>query len=108
MRAQIWLDLDEYVVLTENTRYMHDATPLMNVFLSGARKGIVNQELLHAINSRVCVNEKAARREAGPDAVWIAHENKKKIGIVGFWDSPKVSLRITEMVENRKIRIREK
>ena len=76
MRAQIWLDLDEYVVLTENTRYMHDATPLMNVFLSGARKGIVNQELLHAINSRVCVNEKAARREAGPDAVWIAHENK--------------------------------
>ena len=60
MRAQIWLDLDEYVVLTENTRYMHDATPLMNVFLSGARKGIVNQELLHAINSRVCVNEKAA------------------------------------------------
>ena len=70
------LDLDDYVVLTENTWYMHDTTPLMNVFLSGARKGNVNQELLHAINSRVCVNEKAARREAGPDAVWIAHENK--------------------------------
>ena len=42
---QMWLDLNEYVVLTENTRYMHDTTPLMNVFLSGARKGIVNQEL---------------------------------------------------------------
>ena len=55
---------------------MHDATPLMNVFLSGARKGIVNHELLQAMNSRVFVNEKAARREAGPDAVWIAHENK--------------------------------
>ena len=55
---------------------MHDTTLLMNVFLSGARKGIVNQDLLHAINSRVCVNERAARREAGPDAVWIAHENK--------------------------------
>ena len=73
---QIWLDLNEYVVLTENTRYMHDTTPLMNVFLSGARKGIVNQELLHAMNSRVSINETAARREAGPDAVWIAHENK--------------------------------
>ena len=73
---QIWQDLNEYVVLTENTRYMHDTTPIMNVFLSGARKGNVNQELLHAINSRVCVNERAARREAGPDAVWIAHENK--------------------------------
>ena len=73
---KIWLDLNEYVVLTENTRYMLDATPLMNVFLSGARKGIVNQELLQAMNSRVIVNEKAARREAGPDAVWIAHENK--------------------------------
>ena len=73
---KIWLDLNEYVVLVENTRYMHDATPLMNVFLSGARRGIVNQDLLHAMNSRVCLNEKAARRDAGPDAVWIAHENK--------------------------------
>ena len=72
----IWLDLNEYVVLTENTWYMHNTTPLMNVFLSGARKGIVNQELLHAISFRVCVNEKAVRREAVPDAVWIAHENK--------------------------------
>ena len=73
---KIWLDLNEYVVLIKNTRYMHDSTPLMNVFLSGARKGIVNQDLLHAVNSRVSVNEKAAKREAGPDAVWIAHENK--------------------------------
>jgi hypothetical protein len=73
---KIWLDLNEYVVLTENTRYMNDTTPLMNLFLSGARKGIVNQELLHAMNSRVMVNEIAARREAGTDAVWIAHENK--------------------------------
>ena len=72
----IWLDLNECVVLTENTLYMHNTTPLMNVFLSGARKGIVNQELLHAISFRVCVNEKAVRREAVPDAVWIAHENK--------------------------------
>ena len=55
---------------------MHDTTPLMNLFLSGARKGIVNQDLLNAVNSRVSVNEKAAKREAGPDAVWIAHENK--------------------------------
>ena len=32
----------------------------------------------------------------------------KFIGIVGYWDSPKVYLRITEMDENRKIRMLEK
>ena len=72
---KIWNDLNEFIVLTENTRYMGDATPIMNQFLSGARKGVVNMDLLHAMNSRIVYTDIAARRDAGPDAVWIAHNN---------------------------------
>jgi hypothetical protein len=72
---KIWNDLNEFVILTENTRYMGDATPIMNQFLSGARKGMVDLDLLHAMNSRVVYTKKTARRDAGPDAIWIAHSN---------------------------------
>ena len=36
---KIWDDLNEYVILTENTRYMGDATPIMNQFLFWSKKG---------------------------------------------------------------------
>lgn len=73
----IWDDLNEYIVLTENTRYMGDSTPIMNLFLSGARRGIVNRRLLNAMNDRIMYSEDIARRKAGPDAVWIVHDNSE-------------------------------
>ena len=71
----IWLSLNEYVELTENTRYRNDATPHMNLFLSGARIGKVDLNLLHIVNERLMASEDAAKRLAGPNAVWIAHCN---------------------------------
>jgi ATP-dependent DNA helicase PIF1 len=75
---KIWDSLNEFVMLTENTRYMGDSSPIMNKFLSGARKGIVNLDLLHAMNSRLVLSESecAVKKLAGPDAVWIAHTNE--------------------------------
>ena len=72
----IWLSLNEYVELTENTRYRNDATPHMNLFLKGARIGKVDMNLLHIVNERLMTSEAAAKRLAGPNAVWIAHNNK--------------------------------
>lgn len=73
---KIWHNINEFVVLNENTRYKDDVTPVMNSFLSSARKGIVDHHLLHNMNERVMLTSQAAKRLAGPDAVWIAHENK--------------------------------
>ena len=72
----IWLSLNEYVELIENTRYRNDATPHMNLFLRGARIGKVDMNLLHIVNERLMASEDAAKRLAGPNAVWIAHNNK--------------------------------
>ena len=71
----IWLSLNEYVELTENTRYRNDATPHMNQFLRGARIGKIDMNLLHIVNERLMASEEAAKRLAGPNAVWIAHFN---------------------------------
>lgn len=73
---EIWLSLNEYVELIENTRYRNDATPQMNLFLRGARIGKVDMNFLHTVNERLMASEDAAKRLVGPNAVWIAHNNK--------------------------------
>ena len=73
---QAWEGLNEYVILTENTRHKNDATPVMNLFLKGARIGRVDEALLSKMNERVMTNIASAKRLAGPDAIWIAHKNK--------------------------------
>ena len=55
---------------------MNDTTPILNSFLSGARTGHVDVTLTHHMNAQVRLSEDSARANAGPDAVWIAHENK--------------------------------
>lgn len=72
---EIWLSLNQYIELTENTRYRNDTTPFMNLFLRGARVGKVDMHLLHIVNERLMASEEAAKRLAGPNAVWIAHFN---------------------------------
>ena len=74
---KIWHSLNEYVELTENTRYKDDTSPYMNQFLSSARKGKVDLHLLNKMNERVMTTYTTAKKLAGPDAVWIAHENKQ-------------------------------
>lgn len=71
----IWLSLNQYIELTENTRYRDDATPHMNIFLKGARIGQVDKSLLLLMNERLSLSEECAMIDAGPDAVWIAHTN---------------------------------
>jgi hypothetical protein len=73
---KIWLVINEYIELTESTRFKDDETPYMNQFLSGARKGEVNQVLLNRMNERVMTTVASAKKQAGPDAVWISHNNK--------------------------------
>jgi PIF1-like helicase len=73
---KIWLAINEYIELTESTRFKDDETPYMNQFLSGARKGEVNQVLLNRMNERVMTTVASAKKQAGPDAVWISHNNK--------------------------------
>jgi 23S rRNA pseudoU1915 N3-methylase RlmH len=74
---KIWFAINEYVELTENTRFKHDETPHMNQFLSGARKGLVNLNLLNKMNERVMTTIASAKKQAGPDAVWISHNNSE-------------------------------
>ena len=54
----IWLSLNEYVELIENTRYRNDATPHMNLFLRGATIGKVDMNLLHIVNERLMASVK--------------------------------------------------
>ena len=97
---EIWNSINEYVVLTENTRYKNDTSPIMNNFLSGARTGHVDVNLIHHINARVQLSEDSARTNAGPDAVWIAHENKivKKFNDYDFNDKVKSGARHFRLV----------
>jgi hypothetical protein len=74
---KIWHDINEYIELTESTRFKNDKTPHMNKFLSGVRKGKVNQFLLNKMNERVMTTVTAAKKQAGPDAIWISHVNKE-------------------------------
>ena len=96
----IWNDINEYVVLTENTRYMNDTTPILNSFLSGARTGHVDVNHLHMINARVQLSEVSARINAGPDAIWIAHENSivKKINDYDYNEKVKCGARHFRLV----------
>jgi PIF1-like helicase len=73
---ETWDGLNEFVILTENTRHKDDASPVMNSFLKGARIGRIDEKLLHKMNERVMTSVASAKRLAGPDAVWIAHTNK--------------------------------
>ena len=72
---EIWLSINHYIELTENTRYRNDSTPHMNLFLKGARVGNVDKKLLLAMNERIVTNEFTAMRIAGPEASWITHTN---------------------------------
>jgi PIF1-like helicase len=74
---KIWHDINEYIELTESTRFKNDRTPHMNKFLSGVRKGKVNQFLLNKMNERVMTTVAAAKKQAGSDAIWISHVNKE-------------------------------
>jgi DNA replication protein DnaC len=74
---KIWFAINEYIELTESTRFKDDETPYMNQFLSGARKGKVNQTLLNKMNERVMTTFASAKKQAGPDAVWISHNNRE-------------------------------
>ena len=47
----------------------------MNLFLKGSRIVKVDMNLLHIVNERLMTSEDAAKRLAGPNAVWIAHNN---------------------------------
>lgn len=71
----IWMQMNEYHELTENVRFRNDDSPKMQSFLSKARKGIVNTELLIHMNSRIMITEEEAKRKAGPDAIWVTHTN---------------------------------
>ena len=97
---KIWNDINEYIVLTENTRYRNDTTPIMNSFLTGARTGYVDVNLLDKMNVRVELTEDSARRNAGPDAVWIAHENKvvKKYNDYDFQEKVRSGARYYRLV----------
>ena len=74
---KIWYAINEYIELVESTRFKDDETPHMNKFLSGARKGVVDQFLLNKMNERVVPTVASAKNNAGPDAVWISHKNKE-------------------------------
>lgn len=58
---KIWLSINEYIELTESTRFKDDKTPHMNQFLSGARKGKVDRILLNKMNERVMTTVAAAK-----------------------------------------------
>jgi PIF1-like helicase len=74
---KIWYAINEYIELMESTRFKDDETPHMNQFLSSARKGVVDQFLLNKMNERVVTTVASAKKNAGPDAVWISHKNKE-------------------------------
>jgi hypothetical protein len=67
--------MNEYHELTENVRFKNDDSPKMQLFLSKARKGIVNTELLTHMNSRIMITVEEAKRKAGPNAIWVTHTN---------------------------------
>jgi hypothetical protein len=71
----IWMQINEYQELIENVRFKDDSSPEMQRFLNLARKGIVNKRLLAFMNTRIMIDEKEAKRKAGPNAVWVAHTN---------------------------------
>jgi hypothetical protein len=73
---QLWLQLNAYQELTENCRFMKTAIPIFQTFVSNARVGKVDEDLLLQMNTR-CYSEKEARRLADPKALWIAPTNEE-------------------------------
>ena len=71
---QLWMKLNEYQELTENCRFLKTSVPLFQTFVSEARVGKVDEDLLLQINTR-CVTEEQARTYADPKALWIAPTN---------------------------------
>ena len=75
--VQIWKDnLNEYIELTENCRFSSTELPILQTFLTKARVGNVDTDLLLQLNSRV-VGITTAKRKADPKAVWIAATNNQ-------------------------------
>lgn len=72
----IWRSINEYSELKENYRFRNDPTPTLKTFLSGARIGRVDSELLDLVNKRIVLSRQEASRLADPSAVWIAHTKK--------------------------------
>jgi hypothetical protein len=60
---EIWHAINEYIELMESTRFKNDETPHMNNFLSGARKGKVDQFLLNKMNERAMTTIAAAKKK---------------------------------------------
>lgn len=65
-------EINEYIELSESTRFKYDETPYVNQFLSGARKGKVNEMLLNKMNEGVMTIAASAKKQAGTDEVWIS------------------------------------
>ena len=75
--SEIWRNyMNEYIELTENCRFATTEIPILQTFLSNARKGIVDPDLLLQLNSRV-VSVQTAKRKANPKAIWIAPTNEQ-------------------------------
>ena len=70
---KIWLQINEYTELTENYRFKNDITTTLKDFLSGAREGNVDSNLLMKVNKRLVLSRQEAVRSTHPSANWIAH-----------------------------------
>jgi hypothetical protein len=65
----IWHSINEYSELKENYRFKNDPTPTLKTFLSGARIGRVDSDLLDLVNKRIVLSRQEAARLADPSAV---------------------------------------
>ena len=80
--------------------YRNHTTPIINSFLTRARSGNVDVNLFHHMSGRAELTEDSAGENAGPDAVWIAHENKvvKKYNVCDFQEKVRRGARYFRLV----------
>ena len=70
---QIWQTMTDYFELTEACRFLDGNNSALATFLSGARKGIVDDDILTVINERYFMSVDEIMTLAHEKAIWMAN-----------------------------------